>query len=155
MHMVGLFLSLLGWYIRLRMDSYPHTASFHYMPRGQASYDSLFHLFCSGILFDEVSSNQGPAELGLAHQPSSVQQRTAAPAQQGSGCAVHFGAVTSRAVRSAWCSAALCRKTLRSLSYVSGIFFYFSFFCILPRIGKNKALAHHTSTYFHMRRVSI
>ena len=26
---------------------------------------------------------------------------------------------------------------------------------ILWRMGKNKALAHHTSTYFHTRRVSI
>ena len=26
---------------------------------------------------------------------------------------------------------------------------------ILRRVGKNKALAHHTSTYFHTRRVSI
>ena len=33
-------------------------------------------------------------------------------------------------------------------------FFFFSFF-ILRRMGKNKALAHHTSTYFHTRRVSI
>ena len=31
-------------------------------------------------------------------------------------------------------------------------FFFFFFFFIL---GKNKALAHHTSTYFHTRRVSI
>ena len=31
---------------------------------------------------------------------------------------------------------------------------FFSFF-ILRRMGKNKALAHHTSTYFHTRRVSI
>ena len=29
------------------------------------------------------------------------------------------------------------------------------FFFILRRMGKNKALAHHTSTYFHTRRVSI
>ena len=29
------------------------------------------------------------------------------------------------------------------------------FFHILRRMGKNKALAHHTSTYFHTRRVSI
>ena len=29
------------------------------------------------------------------------------------------------------------------------------FFFILLRMGKNKALAHHTSTYFHTRRVSI
>ena len=28
-------------------------------------------------------------------------------------------------------------------------------FFILRRMGKNKALAHHTSTYFHTRRVSI
>ena len=34
------------------------------------------------------------------------------------------------------------------------IFFFFSPF-ILRRMGKNKALAHHTSTYFHTRRVSI
>ena len=32
--------------------------------------------------------------------------------------------------------------------------FFFLFF-ILRRMGKNKALAHHTSTYFHTRRVSI
>ena len=31
----------------------------------------------------------------------------------------------------------------------------FFFFFILRRMGKNKALAHHTSTYFHTRRVSI
>ena len=29
------------------------------------------------------------------------------------------------------------------------------FFFIQRRMGKNKALAHHTSTYFHTRRVSI
>ena len=34
------------------------------------------------------------------------------------------------------------------------LFFFFLFF-ILRRMGKNKALAHHTSTYFHTRRVSI
>ena len=34
------------------------------------------------------------------------------------------------------------------------ILFYFIFF-ILRRMGKNKALAHHTSAYFHTRRVSI
>ena len=34
-----------------------------------------------------------------------------------------------------------------------GIFYFF--FLILRRMGKNKALAHHTSTYFHTRRVSI
>ena len=33
--------------------------------------------------------------------------------------------------------------------------FFFFFFFILRRMGKNKALAHHTSTYFHTRRVSI
>ena len=33
--------------------------------------------------------------------------------------------------------------------------FFFFFFQILRRMGKNKALAHHTSTYFHTRRVSI
>ena len=30
--------------------------------------------------------------------------------------------------------------------------FFFCFFFILRRMGKNKALAHHTSTYFHTRR---
>ena len=34
------------------------------------------------------------------------------------------------------------------------LLFFFSSF-ILRRMGKNKALAHHTSTYFHTRRVSI
>ena len=34
-------------------------------------------------------------------------------------------------------------------------FFFFLFFFILRRMGKNRALAHHTSTYFHTRRVSI
>ena len=33
--------------------------------------------------------------------------------------------------------------------------FFFFFFLILRRMGKNKALPHHTSTYFHTRRVSI
>ena len=28
-------------------------------------------------------------------------------------------------------------------------FFFFFFFFILRRMGKNKALAHHTSAYFH------
>ena len=31
----------------------------------------------------------------------------------------------------------------------------FFFFFILRRMGKNIALAHHTSTYFHTRRMSI
>ena len=35
------------------------------------------------------------------------------------------------------------------------ILFYFILFFILRRMGKNKALAHHTFTYFHSRRVSI
>ena len=34
------------------------------------------------------------------------------------------------------------------------VFLFFLFF-ILRRVGQNKALAHHTSTYFHTRRVSI
>ena len=34
-------------------------------------------------------------------------------------------------------------------------FFFFLFFFILRRMGKSKALAHHTFTYFHTRRVSI
>ena len=33
--------------------------------------------------------------------------------------------------------------------------FFFLFFFILRLMGKSKALAHHTSTYFHTRRVSI
>ena len=33
--------------------------------------------------------------------------------------------------------------------------YFFFFFFILRRMGKNKALAHHTSTYFHTCRVSI
>ena len=37
---------------------------------------------------------------------------------------------------------------------VSILFFFFSSF-YTPADGKNKALAHHTSTYFHTRRVSI
>ena len=35
-------------------------------------------------------------------------------------------------------------------SYRAVVFFFFFF--ILRRMGKNKALAHHTSTYFHTRR---
>ena len=35
------------------------------------------------------------------------------------------------------------------------LFFFFFFFFILRRMGKNKAEACHTSTYFHTRRVSI
>ena len=31
---------------------------------------------------------------------------------------------------------------------------FFFFFLILRQMGKNKALAHHTSTHFHTRRVS-
>ena len=31
----------------------------------------------------------------------------------------------------------------------------FFFFVIVRRMGRHKALAHHTSTYFHTRRVSI
>ena len=37
----------------------------------------------------------------------------------------------------------------------NGFYFIFIFFFILRRMGKSKALAHHTSTYFHTRRVSI
>ena len=32
---------------------------------------------------------------------------------------------------------------------------FFFFFFILRRMGKNKAVAHHTSPYFYTRRVSI
>ena len=35
------------------------------------------------------------------------------------------------------------------------VFFVFFVFFILRRMGKNKALAHHTPAYFHTRRVSI
>ena len=35
------------------------------------------------------------------------------------------------------------------------VFFFFLFFYILRRMGKNKALAHHTSTYFHTRPVVL
>ena len=38
---------------------------------------------------------------------------------------------------------------------VSVSLFFFSFFFILRRMGKNRALAHHASTFFHTRRVSI
>ena len=41
------------------------------------------------------------------------------------------------------------------ISYARGLYFFFFFFFILGRMGKSKALAHHTSTYFHTRRVSI
>ena len=43
--------------------------------------------------------------------------------------------------------------TIESVEFTS--FFFFFFFFILRRMGKNKALAHHTSAYFHTRRVSI
>ena len=46
----------------------------------------------------------------------------------------------------------LLKSNTSSMMY--SIFFFFLFF-ILRRMGKNKALAHHTSTYFHTRRVSI
>ena len=40
--------------------------------------------------------------------------------------------------------------------YLFGLFIYlFIYFLILRRMGKNKDLAHRTSTYFHTRRVSI
>ena len=48
-----------------------------------------------------------------------------------------------------------------SISAIPFVFFsilfslFFFFFFILRRMGKNKALAHHTSAYFHTRRVSI
>ena len=42
-------------------------------------------------------------------------------------------------------------STVASIVYLVLLFFFF----ILRRMGKNKALAHHTSTYFHTRRVSI
>ena len=43
----------------------------------------------------------------------------------------------------------------RLTTLMTGRFFFFFFFFILRRMGKNKALAHHTSTYFHTRRVSV
>ena len=39
------------------------------------------------------------------------------------------------------------------LTFMTGFLLFF--FLILRRMGENKALAHHTSTYFHTRRVSI
>ena len=37
-----------------------------------------------------------------------------------------------------------------SFVFVGGVILcFFCFFFILRRMGKNKALAHHTSTYFH------
>ena len=49
------------------------------------------------------------------------------------------------------------RETSKSaVRIISSSLFFFSFsFFILRRMGKNKALAHHTSAYFHTRRVSI
>ena len=35
------------------------------------------------------------------------------------------------------------------------VFFFLHSFFILTGMGKKKALAHRTSTYFHTRRVSI
>ena len=46
---------------------------------------------------------------------------------------------------------------LRGRVYAVVVLFYLLFFFlfILRRMGKNKAQAHHTSTYFRTRRVSI
>ena len=61
-------------------------------------------------------------------------------------------------------SAELSRATLTSskrrymqLSFSDerDVLLFFFLFFILRRMGKNKALAHHTCTYFHTRRVSI
>ena len=47
-----------------------------------------------------------------------------------------------------------CTKAKRErVVQIHSFFLFFSF--ILRRMGKNKASAHHTSTYFHTRRVSI
>ena len=56
-------------------------------------------------------------------------------------------------VRIVTSSGSLIRPRKQSRS----IFFYFFLFIFLSSggWGKNKALAHHTSTYFHTRRVSI
>ena len=55
-----------------------------------------------------------------------------------------------------------CAKLLKYFKDVSREFdefrvnFFFFFFFILRRMGsKNKALAHHTPTYFHTRRVCV
>ena len=42
-----------------------------------------------------------------------------------------------------------------SIPFIVLALLFFFFFFILWRMGKNKAVAHHTSTYFHTRRVSI
>ena len=51
----------------------------------------------------------------------------------------------------------LLRNEARNIDHITSIpmLSLFFFFLILRRMGKNKALAHHTSTYFHTRRVSI
>ena len=49
------------------------------------------------------------------------------------------------------CFVPLTRAT--DIEVPGSIFWLFFFFSILRRMGKNKALAHHTSTYFHTRRV--
>ena len=48
----------------------------------------------------------------------------------------------------------LCTSPVGARYSMGAATFFFSLF-ILRRMGKNKALAHHTSTYFHTRRVSF
>ena len=60
--------------------SHLDTASFHYLRNGPTSLISSFTFF--SLLREVSSSHKVPAELSLAHQPSSAQQRTAALDQQ-------------------------------------------------------------------------
>ena len=59
---------------------------------------------------------------------------------------------TDRAPRASAASRVVCLRT-EQMSKSTRFFFFFLY--ILRRMGKNKALAHLTSTYFHTRRVSI
>ena len=65
------------------------------------------------------------------------------------------GCVLGSLLLNVFLTAVLCvaeKRFLVDAVVTENIFF---FFFILRRMGKNKALAHHTSTYFHTRRGSI
>ena len=69
-----------------------------------------------------------------------------------------FWAVYARAILGSWHMQSLNGKTNGKtfISKLASFFLLLLFFLFSGGwMGKNKALAHHTSTYFHTRRVSI
>ena len=108
---------------------------------------SLISMAEAGLSAERDSSGKRHNNRSRVTAPADIEP----PKRLGSGLGLGLG------VASGW-SGPTCKVEIGrprpAQSDVQTPFFFSSFF-ILRRMGKNKALAHHTSTYFHTRRVSI